>query len=69
MTKEFNLQGNVFTCVVCENGLYGSLSYDFSTGELRSNRPDNFTNLNWLICCRKFIAICIKMNAPFLEDA
>lgn len=67
MTKLFNMNGSVFTCVIEEKGQYGSIEYDFSTGELRSNRPDNFDNVSWLICCRRFIAICFKMNAPFLD--
>lgn len=67
MTKEFSLIRNEFCCIVTDSGFTGSICYDFSTGEIRSNKPENMDNASWLLCCRKFIAICIKMNAPFLD--
>ena len=67
MTKEFSIQKNIFVCVINDGNYSGSLQFDFSTGEIMSNKPDNMDMTAWLICCRKFIALCMKMNAPFLD--
>ena len=68
MTKVFQSNGSEFTCVFDNNNVFGSCSYDFNTGDFTGHRPENMNNEDWLICCRKFIAICHKMIAPFLDD-
>lgn len=67
MTKTFSSDGSLFTCVFDVNGVYGSIAYDFSTGDFTGHKPEILSNNDWLICCRKFVAICFKMVTPFLD--
>ena len=68
MTKVFESHGTEFICFFDNNGFSGSCSYDFDSGDFIGHRPENMDNCDWLICCRKFISICNKMIAPFLDD-
>lgn len=67
MTKEFSFSDGVFTVLITAKNYVGSIAYDFKDGTLSSHRPENMSHMDWLICCRKFITICLKMNAPFLD--
>lgn len=67
MTKKFELKDGEFFCFIDNGSCSGSIAYDFNHGELSGSAPDNMSNEEWLVCCRKFIAICLKMNAPFLD--
>lgn len=68
MTKQFSFSGSEFVCVIDCGTCSGSISFDFNTGEVRANRPENLDNSAWLICFRKFVAICFKMQSNFLND-
>lgn len=67
MTKTFEMKDGVFHCIFDNGSCAGSLVYSFESGDLDGHKPDNMSNEEWLICCRKFVAICLKMNAPFLD--
>ena len=67
MTKTFEIKNNILTAVFDCDSCCGSISYNFDTGELLGHKPDTMFQSDWLICCRKTIAIIMKLNAPFLD--
>lgn len=67
MTKTFQIRDNVLLATFDCGSCVGSIEFDFSTGELIGHRPETMANSDWLICCRKTLAIIMKLNAPFLD--
>lgn len=68
MTKIFRFAEGVFTCEIQYNTSHGYIEFNFNDGTMQSNRPAKMANCDWLMCIRKFVAIAMKMNAPFLES-
>lgn len=68
MTKVFRFAEGIFTCEIQHDTSHGFIEFDFNDGTMSSSKPGKMSLADWLLCVRKFVAIAMKMNAPFLES-